>query len=206
MFIPRLRQRLAQPLPGLAAQLQGAPPYRGEIMPATIPDTARLCAVLIPLYWHEEKWHTAFMRRAEDGYAHSGQVSFAGGGREPQDIDFEQTALREAQEELGISPEGAQVLGQLTQLYIPPSNSLVYPIIAHLPQRPAFSPDPKEVAYVIEAPLETLLHPDTRTHHPMTFRNQEIQMPAFQLQGNIIWGATAMMVSELLAVLEETYH
>lgn len=172
-------------------------------MPASIPADARPCAVLIPLYWHQDEWHTAFMRRADDGYTHSGQVSFAGGGKEPADVDFIQTAQREAQEELGISPEGAEILGQLTELYIPPSNSLVYPVVAHLPARPMFSIDPKEVAYVIEAPLRLLLSEDTRTHHPMQIRNVEVMMPAFNIEGNIIWGATAMMVAELVDVLQE---
>jgi len=202
-FVVSLRNRLALPLPGLATQLKMAPPYRGEIMPAAIPGNARQCAVLIPLYMHKGQWHTAFMRRAEDGYTHSGQVSFAGGGREPDDRDFTHTALREAEEEIGIPQQHPEPVGFLSHLYVPPSNSLIYPLIAALPERPTFKPAPKEVAYIIETPLSTLFHPDTQSTAPMFLRNTHVDMPVFRVHDNIIWGATAMIVRELMEIMQE---
>ena len=86
-LIEDLRTRLTQPLPGLDIQLKMAPPARGK-GPIEVPDNARQSAVLVLLYPHEGKWYIPFMRRTEDGRAHSGQISFPGGGRDPQDVDY----------------------------------------------------------------------------------------------------------------------
>ncbi|RMG71034.1 MAG: CoA pyrophosphatase [Bacteroidetes bacterium] len=160
--------------------------------------------VLALLYPHRDRLHMAFMQRTEDGRVHGGQISFPGGRREPEDVDLVQTALREAEEEMGIKPDEVQVLGALTRLYIPPSNFMVYPTVGYSAQRPIFVPDPVEVAQVIELPLSELQDPQYRVQAPVRVRGDlNVKVPAFVVQGYTIWGATAMMLSELLTVIRE---
>ncbi|RMG20729.1 MAG: CoA pyrophosphatase [Bacteroidetes bacterium] len=198
-FIRALAARLGGPLPGRAAQQQMASRFRSRLSP---PSHARSSGVLMLLYPHEQAWQMVFMKRTADEGVHSGQVSFPGGRREPGDKDLIHTALREAEEELGIPASEVEVLGQLTELYIAPSNFLVYPSVGYLPYRPAFQPDPAEVAEVIEAPLSLLLHPQTRQMRHIHLRNGlRASVPAFWVKGHAIWGATAMMLNELLELL-----
>lgn len=201
-LIPRLRARLQQPLPGLNAQMRMAPPIRGREY--VIPPNARKNGVLALLYPHQELFHLAFMKRTDDGRVHGGQISFPGGGRETADRDFVHTALREAEEEMGIPPEKVDVLGSLTELYIPPSNSLVYPTVGYLDHRPAFVLDPIEVAAAIEIEVARFWQQAVRGVHEVdVFNGTLIKAPGYTIDGHLIWGATAMMIAELMAVLEE---
>lgn len=198
-----LRSRLRQSLPGLDAQMVMAPSIRKR--EESVPPSARLSAVLILLYPRAGQWFLPFMRRTDDGRVHSGQVCFPGGRYEAQDPDYTFTALRETQEELGISPPTVEVLGALTELYIPPSNSLVFPRLGLLPARPAFVPAPDEVAEVIEVPLLQLFEPQRRGLHRVTVHaGWEIEAPGFTfLDDCLIWGGTAMMLAELAALLSD---
>ncbi|MEM6265401.1 MAG: CoA pyrophosphatase [Bacteroidota bacterium] len=205
-WIHRLEVRLGQELPGLSAQLEMAPPARGKGALAT-PPTARTSAVLALMYPLEQEMQMVFMRRAEDGRTHGGQISFAGGKTEEEDETPVHTALREAEEELGISQQEVKILGQLTELYIPVSNFLVYPSVGFLPERPTFNPDPVEVAGVIETPLSDFLKAENRRLSNIAISNNmgrfNIEAPAFEVGGHTIWGATAMMLSELVAIVQE---
>jgi len=203
--IDKLRQRLQQPLPGLAAQerMMG----RVVAMPPVVPPNARLSAVLCLLYPVQDDLKLLLIKRKEDRTAHSGQVSFPGGRYEPEDISLQYTALREAQEEVGIAPQAVDVLGALTSLYIPVSNFNVFPYVGFLPHRPAFTLSQQEVSYIIEPPLCMLLQDDCKITTdvsspaaPQLIRN----VKAYQLtDGTIIWGATAMIISELEMLLKE---
>ncbi|MEM7658261.1 MAG: CoA pyrophosphatase [Bacteroidota bacterium] len=201
-LIPRLQERLLTPLPGKEAQLaMTSRPYDRAMEPSA---DHRTGGVLALLYSVEGILHMVFMKRTEDGRVHSGQVSFPGGKVEPEDESPVHTALREAEEELGIPANEVQVIGQLTPMYIPPSNFLVYPTVGFLPQRPDFVPSPLEVAAVIETPLAHLL--DANTQHMATIhlpQHGAFQAPAFEVPPYQIWGATAMMLNELLMVIRE---
>ena len=200
-LIPRLRERLRQPLPGLNAQMRMAPPIRGRVY--AVPPDAHRSAVLALLYPHRAQFYLAFMQRSEDGRVHSGQISFPGGRHEPADRDFVHTALREAEEEMGIPAEKVEVLGSLTELYIPPSNSLVYPAVGYLDHRPAFVLNPQEVAAAVEVEVARFWQENVHGIHEVdVFNGTYIQAPGYTIDGRLIWGATAMMVAELMAVLE----
>jgi len=206
-LINRLKKRMEDPLPGLSAQLQMAPPARGS-KSFQVPPDARHSAILALLYPHEDKVHTVFMKRSDDGHVHSGQISFPGGKVEEQDLTYVDTALREANEELGIPTDEVEVLGRLTELYIPLSNFLVYPTLGFMYKRPDFVIDPKEVAYEIEVDLPTLLDGSHRKVREIEQRTRwghyRTQAPSYLVhQEHIIWGATAMMLSELLSIVEE---
>ena len=131
---------------------------------------------------------------------HSGQVGFPGGGFDPIDYDLTATALREAYEEVGVHSAEVTVLGHLTPLYVFVSNYLVLPTVAWVDYRPEFRPDPYEVAQLIETPLLDLLDEANRRSETWDFRGRSSEVPFFAIQGHTIWGATAMMLSELLAL------
>jgi 8-oxo-dGTP pyrophosphatase MutT (NUDIX family) len=131
---------------------------------------------------------------------HQAQISFPGGRKEPQET-ISQAALREAREELGILPESVRVLGELTPLYIPPSNFCIYPVVATTLERPVFSPSPKEVSEAIEVPLTHLLDPRNRHEEEWEIRNMKVTVPFFEFKGHKVWGATAMVLAELLDLI-----
>jgi 8-oxo-dGTP pyrophosphatase MutT (NUDIX family) len=194
-----IRRLLHGPKPGMAAQARmathprpGWPPNR-DIAP-------RQGGVLILLYPHEGQLYLVLTRRTETVRNHKGQVSLPGGRREG-DEPIEQTALREAQEELGIVPPTVEVLGALTPLYIPPSDFCITPVVGWTGTRPDWRPDPVEVAEVIEVPLRNLADPATVHHEAWQREELTIQVPYFLVQGHRVWGATAMVLSEFLAVL-----
>jgi 8-oxo-dGTP pyrophosphatase MutT (NUDIX family) len=199
-----LKTRLQQPLPGLTAQELMA--GRVLAMPLAVPANARPSAVLCLLFPVQDDLHILLMKRMADNGAHSGQISFPGGRQEPADADPKATALREANEEVGIMAAEVEVIGALTPLYIPVSNFLVYPFVGYTKERPAYNLSKHEVADIIEVPLSVLLHAGRKTvvdvtspAVPQVIRN----VKAYKLaDGTIIWGATAMIISELEVVLQ----
>ena len=144
------------------------------------------------------------MLRPDYGGPHSGQVSFPGGKKEEADKDLTATALREANEELGIPSSHVDILGNLTELFIIASNFVVQPVIGYLDFRPEFKLDPREVVEVIETPVSELLRPEIRKERPFEVgRGIEIIAPYFNINGHHVWGATAMMLNEFLTVYSE---
>ncbi len=141
------------------------------------------------------------MRRVEDGLTHSGQISLPGGSQEAGE-SIRETALREACEEVGAACTEVDVLGQLTTIYIPPSNFLVTPTVGQVEHRPDFKCDPREVAELIEVPLATLFDPKVVKREPWTLRGLQVEVPFFQIGLHKVWGATAMILSEFKMILE----
>jgi len=190
----RWRAELLGSLPGKEVQNRMAPTFRGAFLHQADPVRA---AVLALMYPSGGEIHMAFIKRNEYDGAHSGQVSFPGGVWESGDQNLESTAIRETREELGISGE-IVVLGTLTELHIPVSNYLVTPFIGWMDQTPAFHPEESEVQYIIEASLETLLSPSARGSEIMVRHGQRIEAPFYKVGKEKIWGATAMMLSEVM--------
>ncbi|MGH2538513.1 MAG: NUDIX hydrolase [Candidatus Promineifilaceae bacterium] len=191
---------LARPgLDGPAAQRRMSPvPRAGR--PAEKPGRPRLAAVLVLLYNRARQTHLVLTVRRDDLAYHAGQVSFPGGRREGKE-SLAQTALREAQEEIGLDPAALTLVGELTPLYIPPTDYEVHPFVAWHPGRPAFRPQPGEVAGILETPLGLLLNPATRRQERWNVRGVELEVPFYAIEGYQAWGATAMILSELLARL-----
>lgn len=163
--------------------------------------TPRQAGVLLLLYPVGSRLHLVFTVRPAHLDYHAGQVSFPGGGWETGDVSLMETALRETQEELGISAEGIEVLGPLTPLYVPPSRNMVHPFVALAPRRPAFRPDPLEVAELLEVPLATFRDPAIRGEDRIKQNGLEVVIPYYAVGGHKIWGATASILAEFLALL-----
>ena len=196
------QERLQQPLPGWVAHER----MIGRVipMPLKVPDNAKPSAVLCLLFPVNNTLHLLLMKRKEDKTAHSGQVSFPGGRYELSDADLRATALREAQEEVGISSADVDILGALTPLYIPVSNFNVYPFVGFASRQLQYNLSLNEVAYTLEVPVDELWHNSRKTIAEVSspaFPDIVRKVNAYSLaDGTIIWGATAMIISELEAV------
>jgi 8-oxo-dGTP pyrophosphatase MutT (NUDIX family) len=199
-----VRRALSHPLPGIRAQRKMAPqPRAGRDPDFGIPADCRESSVLILLYPCAGRLHFVLTRRTEMVQSHKGQISLPGGAREGDESPA-QTALRETCEELGVPLNGTEVLGCLSTIYIPRSNYCIYPFIAYRPGLPAFHPDPVEVAEVLEVPLVLLLDPSIRRVEYWAAPDFESprRVPFFDIHGQVVWGATAMILSELVSLLD----
>jgi 8-oxo-dGTP pyrophosphatase MutT (NUDIX family) len=198
----RLMRRLAAPLPGRQAQRRMSPElaYGRHFGPA--PSSARQAAVLALLYPVESRWKLLLTLRREGLSSHSGQVCFPGGMAEAYET-LEQTALREFVEELGADASGFRSLGALSPLWVHVSNTLVTPFVAAARERPLFVPSADEVAEILESPLAELFDPANRGQHWVERRGLTFRAPHYLLQGRQVWGATSMMIAELLQALQE---
>jgi len=204
-FRETLRKRLKDELPGLSSQMKMVPAVRRrEIENRHGNGDARKAAVLICFYpGAHEDIHLVLIRRNEYDGVHSGQISFPGGRHENDDKDLFHTALREAEEETNIRIDDVEVLGEITPVYIPPSNFIVKPVIGWTSQRPDLIPDPSEVSEILTVSLAELMDPANRQTKDISHREFNIiDVPCFYIQGHIIWGATAMMLSEVVDVLD----
>jgi len=199
-FLQALRRDLQEPLPGRAAQLHMAPAMRpGRYQETPGPDVRR-GGVLALFYPHDGAIYLPLILRPTYTGVHSGQVGFPGGGHEACDPDLTATALREAWEEIGVPGDQVTVLGRLSPLFVFASNYLVEPTVGWCPTRPPFNVDPYEVAALLEVPLATLRDPATIRREPWNLRGTVVEVPYYALQGQTVWGATAMMLAELLAL------
>lgn len=203
--LPRgLKRALAAPLPGLEAQLRMAPRFRNGPEPRLLRDGLRHAAALVLLYPQAGEWHVPLTVRGSNLRHHTGQVSLPG-GRLDEGESVEAAALREAHEEIGVAPDGVDVLGQLTPLPIPVSGHLLHPVVGVAAARPAFVLHEHEVEALIEVPLADLRRADAvrwevrpRARAPLG----DMDVPTFEVGGVTVWGATAMVLAEFLAVLE----
>jgi 8-oxo-dGTP pyrophosphatase MutT (NUDIX family) len=203
LFIDLLRERIKSPLPGKEAQLRMASTVRNkELNFSYDTSTATKSGVLILLYPHSGSLFTVFILRQTYDGVHSAQVSFPGGRVEKNDISLINTALREAEEEVNINSDQVNVLGTLSELYIPPSNYLVLPVIGYTENRPDFKPDIAEVAEIIEADISFLFDDELLKTKILDIKGFNIEAPYFDVQGHVVWGATAMILSELKTVIE----
>lgn len=202
MTYPEFEQRLAQikegHLPGRAAHYRMAPvnrPVNTSQQHLAKAKKAGVLALIVPV---QNKAHLVLTKRTAYPGTHGAQMSFPGGKMEPQDPNIGHTALRETEEEIGVPERQITIARQLTELYIPPSNFRVQPLLGWSNTLPAFTIDPVEVQRVHLVPLSLLFN-------PTAVQNVEVrkgyQAPAFVYEQEVIWGATAMIISEIAALL-----
>lgn len=183
-----------------------APPERRKLVENTNfdevkPKESAVMAILFPI---KNETHILFIERAVYEGVHSGQIAFPGGKREPEDVDLYQTALRETHEEVGLLPEELELITALAPVYVPPSNFMIYPFLSVHTQSLAIQIDEYEVKASLCVPLADLLNPDNiKKVQRNTSYGVHIDVPAYVINGKIIWGATAMIVAEILALLKQ---
>lgn len=197
-----LSQRLKQPLPGPKIWKKWSANHNNHYKPPSNPKHA---AVMICLYRQKNDLFLPVMVRTSDGGPHSGQISLPGGAFESdKDLSLTETALRETEEEMGIPKQDIGIAGMLSPLYIPVSNFLVQPVVGQLEQLPIFRADNSEVHRIVEVPIKALLDPKNQTDFTFHYKEKEITSPAFNIGKDRIWGATAMILTEFLAILNQS--
>lgn len=204
-FVEQLSEELKKELPGEAAQYRMAPSYRPHLdMGEILKHEPRLGGVMLLLYEKQGELNIVFTQRKQYDGVHSGQMSFPGGKKDSSDNDMVATALRETKEEIGIDKEQIKVLGKLSQLYIPPSNFLVYPVVGFADSIESFYPQKNEVEKIVEIPVSFFLdkaNVNLKTEIKL-FNGTVVHVPAYIFGQHIIWGATAIIMSEFVFILE----
>jgi len=204
--IKELEEALSKPLPGLLSQLRMAPVNRdSELFSAEGKlHSAVLSAVMILLFHIADKLHVVFIQRSiYDGY-HSGQIAFPGGKFETKDASYLAAAVRETYEEIGVDSQLIEIIGELSDLYIPPSNYLVKVFVGYCNAEPHFTLDYKEVQSVIVVDIDDLINKENIKSKDF-FANsihQTVNAPFYHVNGVDIWGATAMIVSEFIDAIK----
>lgn len=204
-FQEKLIRVISENLPGESAHIRMAPVNRPlSSFAIREAENVRESAVAIMLFEENTSYKCTLIQRPSYDGNHSGQISFPGGKRDPEDIDLEQTAIRECMEEVGIDLSIAQALGKLTSVYIPVSNFHVEPYAFFYPQAPEFIPDEREVESILTIALDELLDDgkistmDVQMTNGFTLRN----VPCFLINEKQIWGATALILNELKEILK----
>lgn len=206
-FVKRLSKISNLPLPGEHAQFEMAPFQRQNALKNMDIESQnpRLAGVMSLFYPNSdgEAYLVLILRRTYKG-VHSNQVGFPGGKVEPDDVDLKATALRETQEEIGVNAHDITVIKAMSRLYIPPSNFWVHPFIGSVDYSPDFVPEDAEVAAVLEVSVADFLSAkNVTTVKISTSYASDIDVPAYTFNGYTVWGATAMMLSEIKAVIEQ---
>ena len=202
-FCGRLEKRLAAGgLPGRAVEPRFGPrPHDGRHYADPPPD-ARNAAVLVLLYPQDETWHIPLTLRPTCLPDHGGQISLPGGAIEPGETSRE-AAIREFHEELGADGLPIEILGRLSPLYVTASNFHVKPWVAVTRQEPRLVANPAEVEEIIEVPLPHLLDPANLDSHRRPRNGKSYTTPHFHWQSHRIWGATCLILGELVTLLSE---
>ncbi len=201
-FISALNKEILNGLPGTEVQWEMASSDRmiKDFSGKPGPE-AKAAAVLILLFPVNGSVHSILMQRPDYNGVHGGQISFPGGKRDATDKDIIHTALREAQEETGVNPREISVINTLTPLFIPVSNMIVTPVVGWSQQKPRFRHHPGEVLFLFEAEIVRLLDRTIVRSTKMDIHSQKINVRYFDYDGKVIWGATAMMLHELLTII-----
>ena len=194
------------PLPAQASQFKMSPPFREELIEMykeSMKNANR--AGVMALFYPDENQETKLVLILRNTYngVHSAQISFPGGKFEPNDVSLEKTAIRETSEEIGIPEKHIKVIKQLTEVYIPPSNFYVQPFVGIIIDTPRFIKQDDEVEEAIEVSFNHLLNDNNVISTSVkTSYNIEVEVPAYKLNGHIVWGATAMILSEIKDLLK----
>jgi 8-oxo-dGTP pyrophosphatase MutT (NUDIX family) len=202
-FTQTLNSHLTQqPLPGHEEIVQKMSPNRLRLK-AEPNESTRRSAVLLMCYPKGEEVFLPLILRPQYDGVHGGQMAFPGGRVEFKDKDIQATALREAQEEIGIKASDVKVISNLTELFIPPSNMYCQPVLGYMSYRPDFYPDEREVAGIFEVAISEILDPTIVQIRTVEARGYKFETPCFVIQEQVVWGATALMIAELVEILRK---
>jgi 8-oxo-dGTP pyrophosphatase MutT (NUDIX family) len=205
-YVPNLAEAK---LPAMEAHMKMAPLERIQSLKNSVfeNNNPRMAAVMMLFYPKNGMTHLALIVRNSYEGVHSGQIAFPGGKYEAEDENFSRTALRETQEEVGVNPAIIDVIKSFTEVYVPPSNFIVHPFLGICKEEICFVLDPTEVSSIIELPLSVFLNDEILIEAKMsTSYAKEVNVPAFDIEGHVVWGATAMMLSELKDVLKDVLN
>jgi 8-oxo-dGTP pyrophosphatase MutT (NUDIX family) len=202
--LAELKRKLELPLLGFNSHFKMAPESRADKLLKGKDEYLRVkqSAVLILLFPDNGQLKTVYIKRSEYEGIHSGQIAFPGGQYEESDRNFETTALRETFEEIGVEGEKIEIIGKLTDLFIPASNFMVKVFIGYSTEKPRYLIDKKEVQSVIEINIEDLYRKEIITEKEFGSGIRRIKAPCYKIKDIEIWGATAMITSELLDALK----
>ena len=201
-----LRARLAQDLPGPDVQLRFAPrPLRKGWRPEQSPEGARLAAALILIYPGAEGPSIPLTVRRDDLPHHGGQISLPGGRVDPGEAPDE-AALREAEEEIGVDRRHVRLIGRMSSLWVVVSNHVVQPFVGVATERPDFRADPREVAALLEVPVEAIRDSARLGWSRHSREGILVTYPHFEFDGHHVWGATAMMLGEFGALFTPEFQ
>jgi 8-oxo-dGTP pyrophosphatase MutT (NUDIX family) len=201
----KLEMRLKQPLPGINVQKEMSAYAGGKTgIDFNFNGIPKESSVLIVLFESGGDVFFPLIQRPLYTGVHSGQIGLPGGKVEEHDIDRIDTALRETEEEIGVKADDVKVLGKLTELYVQASHYNVMPVVGYLPYQPKYIPDPEEVSRVIDGEVGDLISSEKRKVKELLIRDKyRIMAPYFDIKNEIVWGATAMILSEFSAILKE---
>lgn len=196
IFFQQLKKQLTNRLPGSVSHTKMLPPGRLLVLPCD-QFNYHESAVLLLLFPFQDKIQLCLIRRPTTMKNHAGQIAFPGGKREKEDTNLVQTALREAEEEIGLDRNKVEVLGVLSPVYVQISDFLITPVLGWTNEKPEIVIDPSEVDEVIFISLDAISEEDNRCEKEMDTRTGRISVPGYDIENCFIWGATAMMLSEL---------
>lgn len=169
----------------------------------------REASVLFLLYPKNNVWHTCYIKRSSYDLRdkHAGQIGLPGGKVEMEDADLSMTARREVEEEVGVSRHDIEIVTELTQLYVQPSNFIIYPFVGIIDFTPTFIKQDTEVELIIETPLSYLVNDMVSKHGNINVRSVEMtNVPFYDLCGHNLWGATSMITAEFIELLKPVYQ
>lgn len=204
-FLSRISQIKKQPLGGENAQFKMAPALRGKYTSAQIAANKPRPSAVLVLFYPDDKNKTQVLLTLRSAYRgiHGSQISFPGGKKSPKDNDLMETALRESEEEVGIDRNSVQIIKRASKTYIPPSNFWVHPYLGYIDYTPRFTIN-YEVEEIIPIPLAELLKQELNTTHVVTTSYMKrIEVPCYRVNEHIVWGATAMILSEVVDILNK---
>jgi len=200
-YTNKLTDKLSNDLPGFSSQKKMIPEGRPHHIDAANIKNIKKSAVLLLLHKDEDEIYITFIKRVTDGSKHSGQIALPGGKFEKEDKNLSKTAIRETEEEVGVNRNDIKILGTLTPLFIPVSNYSVQPVVGSIDYKPDFVKNIDEVDEIYNVKINELKDAYT-VCKTFVIQEEKVIAPFYILNGIEIWGATAMILSEFIDIIQ----
>ncbi len=199
--IDEIKVAIKKSLPGKIAHLKMIPKDRTLVVPDKNISKYIDSAVLILLFNNANILYFCLIKRSLNLKYHPGQISFPGGKIEKGESDYTITALREADEEIGLDPNKIEIIGNISSVYIPVSNFMIYPVLAYSEEIPNLKVNESEVDEIIYLPIYEFFNPVNITEEIVNSGSSTIKTPCYKINDYIIWGATAMLINEFCEII-----